>query len=151
MSFVSVVELTLTELRQHLRAAAGREQAAQEPRPGRGALARMEVDLAITERSWSRLPPLTSNRQGLAARVELWVKRALKRATHWLTWEQVNFNAAVNHSLRAAHETMTEHERQLAEMRAQIEQLSARAEEFESLKSEIESLRRATGRSGQGG
>lgn len=148
MSFETEVELTLTELRQHLRAA-GREEAAPEPRAGRGALARMEVDLAITERSWSRLPPLTSSRQGLAARLELWVKRVLKRATHWLTWEQVNFNAAVNHSLRAAHETMTGHELQLAEMRARIEQLAARAEEFESLKTEIESLRRAAGHSGQ--
>lgn len=146
MNFEAEVDSTLAEMRQHLRAA-GREQAGPGPRTGRGALARMEVDLAITERSWSRLPPLTSNRQGWLARVELWVKRALKRATHWLTWEQVNFNAAVNHLLRATHETVTGHERQLAELRSQVEQLTARAEEFESLMPEIERLRRATGAS----
>lgn len=149
MDFETEVDSTLAEMRQHLRAAA-REGAASAPRKGRGALARMEVDLAITERSWSRLPPLTSNRRGWVARVELWVKRALKRATHWLTWEQVNFNAAVNHSLRATHETMTGHERQLAELRAQVEQLTARAEEWESLKPEIERLRRAPGAQVQG-
>ncbi|MCA1615620.1 MAG: hypothetical protein LC800_16270 [Acidobacteria bacterium] len=144
MDFEAEVDSTLAEMRQHLRAA-GREQLAPGARAGRGALARMEVDLAITERSWSRLPPLTSSRRGWVARVELWVKRALKRATHWLTWEQVNFNAAVNHSLRATHDTLIGHERQLAELRAQVEQLSARAEEFESLKPEIERLRRASG------
>lgn len=143
MDFKAEVDSTLAEMRQHLRAA-GRVQAAPGPRAGRGALARMEVDLAITERSWSRLPPLTSNRHGFVARVELWVKRALKRATHWLTWEQVNFNAAVNHSLRATHETMTGHERQLAELRAEVDQLAARAEEFESLRAEVERLRRAS-------
>ena len=144
MDFEAEVDSTLAEMRQHLRAAS-REQIAPVKGAGRGALARMEVDLAITERSWSRLPPLTSNRRGWVARVELWVKRALKRATHWLTWEQVNFNAAVNHSLRATHETLTAHERQLAELRAQVEQLTARAEEYESLKPEIERLRRAAG------
>ena len=143
MDFEADVNSTLVEMRQQLRAAA-REQVAPEPRTGRGALARMEVDLAITERSWSRVPPLTSNRQGWLGRVELWVKRALKRATHWLTWEQVNFNAAVNHSLRATHETLIAYERQLAELRAQVEHLTTRAEEFESLKPEIERLRRAS-------
>ncbi len=143
MDFEADVNSTLAEMRQHLRAA-GRESAAPGPRTGRGALARMEVDLAITERSWSRVPPLTSNRQGWLARVELWVKRALKRATHWLTWEQVNFNAAVNHSLRATHETLMAYERQLAELRAQVEHLTTRAEEFEILKAEIERLRRAS-------
>lgn len=144
-SFDREVELTLAEMRGHLRAAE-REEAARRAAPaGRAALSRMEVDLAITERSWSRLPPLTSNRHGVLARLEIWVKRALKRATHWLTWEQVNFNAAVNHSLRATHETLSGHERQLAELRAQVELLAARAEELESLKAELERARRAAG------
>src|SRR4051812_36445324 len=58
------------------------------------ALARLQANLATTERAWSRLPPLLSYRRGLAARVELWLKRQIKRAAHWFTWEQVNFNSA---------------------------------------------------------
>jgi hypothetical protein len=143
MTFDAEVDLTLAEMRSHLRAAERAWPARERAARGRAALAKMEVDLAITERSWSRLPPLTSNRHGFLARVELWVKRALKRATHWLTWEQVNFNAAVNHSLRATHETLSAHERELADLRAQVERLAARAEEAEGLKEELESLRRA--------
>jgi hypothetical protein len=149
MNFDAEVDLTLAEMRRHLRAAE-RTRPADARAPGRAALSKMEVDLAITERSWSRLPPLTTNRRGFVARVELWVKRALKRATHWLTWEQVNFNAAVNHSLRATLETLTAHERQLADLCAQVEQLAARDEEVESLKRELERLRRAASPGGDG-
>ena len=63
-------------------------------------LSLIESYLTTTARAWDRLPPLVSNRSGLIARVELWLKRQLKRATHWYTWEQVNFNAAVHHALR---------------------------------------------------
>src|SRR5687767_6384898 len=62
-------------------------------------LARLGANLSTTERAWSRLPPLMSNRRGAAARLELWIKRQIKRATHWFTWEQVNFNSAVHHAL----------------------------------------------------
>jgi hypothetical protein len=67
---------------------------------GADALARLDANLATAERAWNRLPPLMSNRAGLAARVELWLKRQIKRATHWFTWEQVNFNSAAYHALR---------------------------------------------------
>ena len=150
MNFETEVDSTLAEMRQHLRAAEGPRGARPVPPPRRGALSQLEAELSVTERTWNRLPPILSNRRGLVARVELWIKRAIKRATRWLTWEQVNFNSAVNRSLRATHVALSDHERQLAELRAQLEQLSARAEEFESLRREIESLRRASGRSGQG-
>ena len=148
MDFETEVDSTLAEMRQHLRAAE-HAPAARTVHPPRGALSRMEADLSDAERSWNRLPPILSNRRGLAARVELWIKRAIKRATHWLTWEQVNFNSAVNRLLHAMHETLWGHERQLTELRAQIELLTARAEELESLKPEIERLRRTAGREGR--
>ncbi len=62
-------------------------------------LALIESYLTTTARAWDRLPPLVSNRSGAPARVELWIKRQLKRAMRWFTWEQVNFNAAVHHAL----------------------------------------------------
>src|SRR3979411_3337105 len=46
-------------------------------------LALINSSLPTTARAWDRLPPLVSNRSGLAARLELWLKRHLKRATRW--------------------------------------------------------------------
>ncbi len=64
-----------------------------------GAKARIESYLTTTARAWDRLPPVISNRSGALARCELWLKRLVKRATRWFTWEQVNFNAATHHAL----------------------------------------------------
>ena len=73
---------------------------------GRGAasdaLSRIEAHLSTTERAWNRLPPVLSNRGGWVARIELWVKRKIKRALHWMTWEQVNFNSSAHQALRDA-------------------------------------------------
>src|SRR5688572_26957114 len=63
-------------------------------------LALINSYLTTTARAWDRLPPVISNRSGLTASVELWVKRKLKRATRWYAWEQINFNAAVHHAIR---------------------------------------------------
>jgi len=89
--------------------------------PAVEALARLRANVATTERAWSRLPPLVSYRRGLPARVELWLKRQIKRAAHWFTWEQVNFNSAAHHALDAAHHALSDaldaldaHERALA-------------------------------------
>src|SRR5687767_11355857 len=59
-------------------------------------LARLQTDLTITGRTRDQLPPVTTYRGGFIARVELLVKRQLKRVTHWYTWEQVNFNSSVD-------------------------------------------------------
>src|ERR1044072_272523 len=60
------------------------------------ALQRLRAHLAISGRAVDRLPPVFSNRQGARARFELWIKSKGKRLTRWFTWEQVNFNRAVN-------------------------------------------------------
>jgi hypothetical protein len=83
-------------------------------------LSLIESYLTTTRRAWDRLPPLLSNRSGFVARVELWLKRQLKRATHWYTWEQVNFNAAVHHALRDLHTVLSAHEQELRKLRVQI-------------------------------
>ncbi len=44
-------------------------------------LSRLQTSLTITGRTHDQLPPVTTYRRGLLARVELWIKRQLKRAT----------------------------------------------------------------------
>lgn len=100
------------------------------------AQARIESYLTTTSRAWDRLPPLMSYREGGIASFELWVKRQIKRATHWYTWEQINFNAAVHHALgdmleaqRAAYSVYEQRLKKLrAEMNVQVEELKFQAE-----------------------
>ena len=134
------VESVLTEIRRQLRASADGRQS---PDWRRQALAQLEADLQVTGRAWSRLPPVVSQRRDAAARLELWVKRQLRRATHWLTWEQINFNAAVNDALRLTYNLLAEREAEQAELRARVEALEADAEELRSLREEVEMLRGA--------
>lgn len=95
---------------------------------GGEALARMDANLATTARAWSRLPPLLSYRRGAAARFELWLKRLVKRAAHWFTWEQVNFNAAVHHALGDARAVLAAQEQALARTLEEVRALRAEAE-----------------------
>ena len=90
------------------------------PGPAPEALARMDANLATTARAWSRLPPLLSYRRGAAARFEIWVKRLVKRAAHWFTWEQVNFNSAVHHALGDARAALAAQEQALARAREEL-------------------------------
>jgi hypothetical protein len=96
------------------------------------ALSRLHANLSTTERAWSRLPPLVSYRRGLLARFELWVKLQIKRAAHWFTWEQVNFNSAVHHALGDAREALAAHEQSLARTQTEIAALRAAFEQFRS-------------------
>ena len=107
--------------------------------PAPEALARMDANLATTARAWSRLPPLLSYRRGAAARFEIWVKRLVKRAAHWFTWEQVNFNAAVHHALGDARAALAAQEQALA---AQEQALARAREELrEEVLGEVRALR----------
>ncbi|MET0622168.1 MAG: hypothetical protein ABW250_04215 [Pyrinomonadaceae bacterium] len=83
-------------------------------------LARVDANLATTGRAWSRLPPMLSYRRGAAARLELWLKRLIARATHWFTWEQVNFNSAVHHALGDVRAALGAHEQALARLQSEI-------------------------------
>jgi len=108
-------------------------------------LSLIESYLTTTARAWDRLPPVVSNRSGFSASLELWLKRQLKRATHWFTWEQVNFNASVHQALRDLLPVLLAQEQELRKLRAQIAQAEARGnEELHNLRTEFEAHRRAT-------
>jgi DNA anti-recombination protein RmuC len=96
-------------------------------------MARIDAYLTTTARAWDRLPPVVSNRSGGLARLELWVKRRLKQATRWYSWEQINFNAAVHHALRDTLDALQDLEQQLEQLRAEMK---ARAQQFEQMKAE---------------
>jgi hypothetical protein len=98
--------------------------------------------LTTTGRSWDRLPPLVSNRSGLSARLELWLKRRLRAGTRWFTWEQVNFNAAVHHALRDMLQVLSVYEQDLARLRARIDaDAEARQLELEQNRAELTQIR----------
>ncbi|HKR00709.1 MAG TPA: hypothetical protein VJT09_08545 [Pyrinomonadaceae bacterium] len=127
-------------------------------------LARLRANLVTTERTWGKLPPVLSfHRRGWKARLEVWVKRQFKRATHWYVYEQINFNGAVNGALHGAAAAL---EQSLAEQRVSLRQLAlemseqavildrarraiesrlddltARIDELSAVKGEVEQLR----------
>jgi hypothetical protein len=107
------------------------------------ALSRLQANLSTTERAWSRLPPLLSYRRGLAARIELWVKRQVKRALHWFTWEQVNFNSAVHHALGDARDALSAHEQRLS---AHEQNLSAHEQNLSAHKQKLSAHEQALAR-----
>jgi hypothetical protein len=58
----------------------------------------------------------------------LWIKRLLKRATHWYTWEQVNFNSSVDSSLKNTLAILQTHDQRLANVQDALDaSLSAKA------------------------
>jgi hypothetical protein len=79
--------------------------------------------LTTLDRAWDRLPPVVSNRSGTTARFELWIKSRIKRMLRWITWEQVNFNAAVNHTLHDVVKTLAAHEQQLSQYDQTVNEL----------------------------
>jgi hypothetical protein len=143
------VENTLREIRERVRAEALAQATParfeietltlSEDRPQSSvaladARARIEANLATIERAWNKLPPVESYRRGWKARIELWLKRQIKRATHWFTWEQVNFNAAVHSALRDTIAALADYEQQLAQLQnVQAEQAAVFAAQAETL------------------
>jgi hypothetical protein len=147
------VENTLREIRERVLASApalAAERAPAQtatqgggPHPSQGgdaaeALARMDANLSTTARAWSRLPPLLSNRRGALARLELWLKRIVKRAAHWFTWEQVNFNSAAHNALGDARAAIDAHASALASVREELTSLRAEIESGAARSSELE-------------
>ena len=102
-------------------------------------LARLEAHLTTTSRAWDRLPPLFSNRSGIAARFELWIKARMKSLSHWFTWEQINFYSAAHHGLSDALEALRVHEEHLIKMQEELNQTK------EALRSESNQTREALG------
>lgn len=138
--------LAASEARADSRAGASDAAVAQTHATAGGAeepLARMGANLSTTGRAWSRLPPVLTYRRGAAARLELWLKRLVKRAAHWFTWEQVNFNSAAHGALSDARDALEAHARALEALRAEVGRMRAevetRASELEARVSSAES------------
>ena len=102
------------------------------------AISRLNAHLTTTARAWDRLPPVFSNRSGTPARIEVWIKARLKKLTHWFTWEQVNFNAAVHHALGETLKTLSEQE---AAIRSQLAHNETLRGEIQAQQDEIDTLR----------
>lgn len=102
-------------------------------------MARLQTSLAITGRTRDQLPPVTTYRRGLVARLELWTKRRLKRATHWFTWEQVNFNSSVHSALNNVLSTFETYEQRLASLQNELDAAVASKANLEAQLTELES------------
>jgi hypothetical protein len=135
MKFDAEVERVLLEIRQNLSAEID-SRAELAVAPNLQVLMQLESYLSVTERAWSQLPPVMSDRQGWQAHIEIWVKRQVKRATRWYVWEQINFNAATNEALRKATTALAHQQREQAALRAQLAELNA----------EVQSLRKINAR-----
>jgi hypothetical protein len=144
------VQEILREIRERVRAEplapSGHEELAHTARAAQSdlrttadLLARLEMHARTTLRAWDRLPPLTSKRSGLPARLELWFKRQMRRATHWYAWEQINFNAAVKDALQDVTAALSHQESEMTNLRGQLAaathmkaQLASHLSSFES-------------------
>lgn len=114
-------------------------------------VARLQSSVATTNRTHDQLPPLTTYRSGLMACIELWIKRQLKRATHWYTWQQVNFNSAVNNALNQTLTALSAFEQDLATIQSELKvnavstanlgfRLTELAASFESLETRLKMM-----------
>src|SRR5436853_1721559 len=153
---VNEVESVLNEIRERVRAGEKQREAVSALTIGNGheldssvspntiatgteSLARLEAHLTTTSRAWDRLPPVFSNRSGMAARLEFWIKARLRSLSRWFTWEQINFNSAVHHGLSDALEALRAQEEQLIKMQAELNQAK------EALRSESNQTSEALG------
>ena len=102
-------------------------------------LSRLQTSLTITGRTQDQLPPVTTYRRGVLARVELWIKRQLKRATHWYTWEQVNFNSSVDSALNNTLAILRTYEERLASLQNELDVSLASKANLETRLTELES------------
>jgi len=117
MSDIKVEDL-VRSIREQARESAAQQSASSTSIPDSSAwaLTRLETSLTISGRTQNQLPPLTTYRSGIPARLELWIKRLLKRATHWYTWEQVNFNSSVDSGLKNTLAVLQAQDQRLASL-----------------------------------
>jgi len=95
----------------------------------------LRANLSVIERSRNKLPPILSYRQGWVARLELSIKRLLKKVTHWFTWEQVNFNAATFNALQEILVVLSAQREVLSELQAQLDKVAALNAEMDARRS----------------
>ena len=128
-------DIKIEDLMQNMRNRAGTKVSGD----AGDSMSRIQSSLAVASRAHDQLPPVTTYRRGLLARIELWLKGQLRRATHWFTWEQVNFNASVNRALNDTLATLQTLERQLTEVKAELDANSATVGDCQSRLAKLES------------
>jgi hypothetical protein len=120
MADIKVDEL-VRSIRQRAReSAAQQDSSVSGPDSFAGPMARLQTSLTITGRAQDQLPPVTTYRGGFAARLELWIKRLLKRVTHWFTWEQVNFNSSVDRALNSTLAILQNNEQRISSLQNEL-------------------------------
>jgi hypothetical protein len=82
-------------------------------------LSRLRANVIAAKCAHDQLPPLTTYRRGLAARLELWIKRRIKRASHWFTWGQTNFNTSTLRACENILAILTHIESDLSNLRSE--------------------------------
>jgi hypothetical protein len=97
---------------------------------------RIETYLSMTDRMRNNLPPVRTYRSGLLARIELWIKRQIKRSTHWFTLDQVNFNSAIHNILTELREVQSRHEEILSSLQEPAQRELVRFKEEQGLVNE---------------
>jgi outer membrane murein-binding lipoprotein Lpp len=134
------VEDLVRSIREQARESAAQQSASSNAPPDGSArsLTRLQTSLTITGRTQDQLPPLTTYRSGSPARLELWIKRQLKRVTHWFTWEQVNFNSSVDSALKNTLAVLQTHEQRLASLQDELDASSGAKANLESQVAELE-------------
>ena len=96
--------------------------------------------LKVTESTRDSLPPLTTYRTGLLASLELWIKRQLKRGTHWYVYQQIDFNSAIHASLVDILNVLSRYEQEIASIESRMAQLEARLHEVSTAQQDRISL-----------
>lgn len=120
MADIKVDDLVRSIRQQARESAAQQDSSVSAPDSFDGHLARLQTSLTITRRAQDQLPPVTTYRGGLPARLELWLKRQLKRVTHWFTWEQVNFNSSVDRALNSTLAILQNNEQRLSSLQNEV-------------------------------
>jgi hypothetical protein len=141
----------LAEIRQRVASAqvapsvpAATQQVGQQGSPTDSVVVKRHfASLSVLDRAWDRLPPIVSKRTGTPAKFELWIKSKLKRALRWLTWEQVNFNAATRQTFVEVIEALGAYQ-QLLELR-QDEFASYHRQMTDEMKVQREQIERQQG------
>ncbi len=85
--------------------------------------------LKVAESTRDGLPPLTTYRSGVLASLELWIKRQLKRGTHWYVYQQVDFNSAIHDSLLEVLNVLSRYEQQIVSIESRMAGLESRLNE----------------------
>src|SRR3954453_18604370 len=97
---------------------------------------RIKAYLAATDRLRSSLPPVTTYRRGGMAKVELWFKGKIKRASRWFVFDQLSFNSTVHQILCELREGQIRQEKILSALESSTQLECSREEQRQNVVSQ---------------